>query len=57
MSKVDTEACKGRKFTCDKCGYVVFSDATDDFDVDDFSYCPYCGMNDNQDDRQGSVEE
>lgn len=39
----DTEEYKGRKFICDNCGYVVSSDATDDFDVDDFSYCPYCG--------------
>lgn len=49
--KVDTEEYKGRKFICDNCGYVVSSDATDDFDVDDFRYCPYCGMNDSQDDR------
>lgn len=42
----DTEAYKGRKFTCKYCGYVVSSDATDDFDVLDFQYCPYCG-NDN----------
>lgn len=39
----DTESYKGRKFTCDKCGYVVSSDAMSDFDVDDFYYCPYCG--------------
>lgn len=39
----DTEEYKGRKFTCDNCGYVVSSDATDDFDVEDFYYCPYCG--------------
>lgn len=39
----DTEAYKGRRFTCKKCGYVVSSDATDDFDVDDFRFCPYCG--------------
>ena len=42
--KTDTEAYKGRKFTCNNCGYVVSSDATDDFDVEDFSYCPYCGV-------------
>lgn len=39
----DTETYKGRKFTCSNCGYVVSSDATDDFDVLDFVYCPYCG--------------
>lgn len=39
----DTESYKGRKFTCEKCGYVVSSDAMSDFDVDDFYYCPYCG--------------
>ena len=39
----DTEAYKGRKFICKNCGYVVSSDATDDFDVLDFVYCPYCG--------------
>ena len=39
----DTEAYKGRRFTCSNCGYVVSSDATDDFDVIDFVYCPYCG--------------
>ena len=39
----DVESYKGRKFTCDKCGYVVSSDAMSDFDVDDFYYCPYCG--------------
>lgn len=47
----DTEAYKGRKFTCDNCGYVVSSDATDDFGVEDFNYCPYCGMSDDQEDR------
>lgn len=40
---IETESCKGRKFTCDNCNYVVSSDAMSDFDVDDFSYCPYCG--------------
>lgn len=49
--KTDTDEYKGRKFTCDNCGYVVSSDAMDDFDVDDFNYCPYCGMNDSQEDR------
>ena len=39
----ETEAYKGRKFTCDNCGYVVSSDAMSDFDVEDFNYCPYCG--------------
>ena len=39
----DTDEYKGRKFTCDNCGYVVSSDAMSGFDVDDFSYCPYCG--------------
>ena len=39
----DTEAYKGRKFTCKECEYVVSSDATSDFDVDDFNFCPYCG--------------
>lgn len=39
----ETEAYKGRKFTCDNCDYVVSSDAMSDFDVDDFSYCPCCG--------------
>ena len=39
----DTEKYKGRKFTCDSCGYVVSSDAMSDFDVDDFKYCPRCG--------------
>lgn len=39
----ETEACKGRKFTCDNCDYVVSSDAMSDFDVIDFSYCPCCG--------------
>ena len=39
----ETEAYKGSKFTCDNCGYVVSSDAMSDFDVGDFSYCPYCG--------------
>ena len=34
----DTEAYKGRKFICDNCGYVVLSDATDDFDVEDFQF-------------------
>lgn len=48
---VDTEAYKGRRFICDNCGYVVSSDATDDFDTDDFNYCPYCGMAENQEDR------
>lgn len=43
----DTEAYKGRKFICKECGYVVSSDATDDFDVYDFSYCPYCGQHEN----------
>lgn len=39
----NTEAYKGRRFTCGNCGYVVSSDATDDFDVEDFQFCPYCG--------------
>lgn len=39
----ETEACKGRKFTCDNCDYVVSSDAMSDFDVIDFMYCPCCG--------------
>lgn len=47
----DTEEYKGRKFTCDNCGYVVSSDAMSDFDVDDFNFCPYCGMNNNEEDR------
>ena len=41
----DTEEYKGRRFECDSCGYVVSSNAMSDFDVDDFSYCPYCGRN------------
>ena len=47
----DTDEYKGRKFTCDNCGYVVSSNAMSDFDVDDFSFCPYCGMNTNEEDR------
>ena len=39
----ETNKYKGLKFTCDSCDYVVSSDAMSDFDVDDFSYCPYCG--------------
>lgn len=39
----DTEEYKGRRFECEHCGYVVSSNAMSDFDVDDFSYCPYCG--------------
>lgn len=39
----ETEAYKGRKFTCDNCDYVVSSDAMSDFGVEDFNYCPYCG--------------
>ena len=30
---------EGRKFICDVCGYIG------DSDVDDFSFCPFCGMN------------
>ena len=44
----DTEEYKGRRFKCDSCGYVVSSDAQSDFDVDDFSYCPYCGYDSNE---------
>lgn len=44
----DTDEYKGRKFTCDNCGYTVSSDAKSDFDVDDFNFCPYCGMNNNE---------
>lgn len=44
----DTEEYKGRQFKCDSCGYVVSSDATSDFDVDDFSFCPYCGFDLNE---------
>ena len=40
----DTEEYKGRKFECDVCGYVVSSNAMSDFDVDDFDYCPRCGV-------------
>lgn len=39
----ETEAYKGRKFTCDNCDYTVSSDFMSDFDVIDFMYCPYCG--------------
>lgn len=35
---------KGSKFECGSCGYIVSSDATSDFDVEDFSFCPYCGF-------------
>ncbi len=47
----DTDEYKGRKFTCDNCGYTVSSSAMTDFDVDDFNFCPYCGMNNNEEDR------
>lgn len=40
---IDTEAYKGRKFKCKQCGFEVSSDAMSDFDVEDFSFCPYCG--------------
>ena len=40
----DTEEYKGRQFKCFYCGYVVSSNAMSDFDVDDFRYCPYCGI-------------
>lgn len=43
----NTEEYKGRQFKCDLCGYVVSSNAMSDFDVDDFSYCPYCGCSKN----------
>lgn len=42
---VDTEEYKGKKFVCDYCGYVVSSDATSDFDVEDFKFCPCCASN------------
>jgi transcription elongation factor Elf1 len=48
----DTDEYKGRKFTCDNCGYTVSSSAMTDFDVDDFNFCPYCGMNNNEEDRK-----
>ena len=51
----DTEAYKGRKFTCRNCGYVVSSDATDDFDVLDFVYCPYCGSDERYEDSKEAL--
>ena len=44
----ETNEYKGRQFKCDSCGYVVSSNAMSDFDVDDFSYCPYCGFDTNE---------
>lgn len=41
---INIDKYKGMKFKCDKCGYTVSSDATSDFDVEDFQFCPYCGF-------------